>query len=317
MRLFTRLTSTAKGVLWLVRAGGLRQQLRRLDDLAELGRLRLRLAQIEQQVNAIDGRTAAAVGGVLQAVRELGDQAGRGRLEQARDLRAFEDKVRSQNGEDGIIREIFSRIGTTNRFFVEFGVESGAECNCAELVLGHGWQGVFMEADDDHFRALAERYCDRPGVRCVQSVVTSANIEGLLEAGGVPTEFDLLSIDIDGNDYWVWSAVRRYRPRVVVVEYNASFPPPRKWVMKENPGYRWNGTNYFGASLASLTELGRAKGYTLVATDTRGVNAFFVRDDLVTPDRFLDPVAAYHYSPPRYGAGLRGHPPGSGPFVEV
>ena len=147
-------------------------------------------------------------------------------------------------------------------------------------------------------------------------MVTSANIEGLLEANGVPSEFDLLSIDIDGNDYWIWAAIQRWRPRVVVIEYNASFPPPRKWVMQENHAHRWNGTNYFGASLASLTALGRAKGYTLVATDSNGVNAFFVRDELVAPDRFLDPIAAYHFSPPRYGPHQGGHPPGSGPFVE-
>ncbi|QJW99910.1 FkbM family methyltransferase [Frigoriglobus tundricola] len=311
MALIARLRSTVGGMLWLVRAGGLRTRLQRLDEVST------RLDQIERQMETREAASAEAVGSVLQAVRDLGQQSTRGRLEQARDLRAFENRVHSQNGEDGILREILGRIGTTNRFFVEFGVESGSECNCAELVFGQQWHGLFLEAADHYFRSLSERYREHPGVKCVQAIVTSTNIENLLEANGVPTEFDVLSIDIDGNDYWVWSAIRRWRPRVVVIEYNASFPPPRKWVMQEDPTHRWNGTNYFGASLASLAALGRAKGYTLVATDSRGVNAFFVRDELVAADRFLDPVAAYHYSPPRYGPHLGGHPPGSGPSVEV
>jgi hypothetical protein len=210
-----------------------------------------------------------------------------------------------------------NRIGTTNRTFVEFGVESGVECNCAWLALEKEWQGLFLESDDAHFKSLTERYRERHGIRCVQAKVTAGNIESLMEESAVPTEFDVLSIDIDGNDYWVWAAICRWRPRVVIMEYNASYAPPRKWVMKEDVNYRWNGTNYHGASLASLAALGQAKGYTLVATNSTGVNAFFVCDELVTQGKFLDPVVQYHYSPPGFGPYLGGHPPGSGPFVEV
>ena len=84
--------------------------------------------------------------------------------------------------------------------------------------------------------------------------------------------------------------------------------------MAENNDHSWNGTNYYGASLASLGRLGRKKGYSLVATDSRGVNAFFVKDDLMIEGRFLDPAAHFHDSPPRYGAGPCGHPDGSGPI---
>jgi hypothetical protein len=311
MRLLARLKSTLSGTLWLIRAGGLRERLRRLDELSQ------RMSGIEQQLGKLDAASAREAAGALEAVRELERQHALAQLESVRDLRAYEHRVHSQNGEDGILREILNRIGVTNRYFVEFGVESGSECNCAELVFGQKWQGLFLEADDNYFRALAERYREHAGVKCVQSVVTSGNIESLLESGGVPAEFDVLSIDIDGNDYWVWAAIRRWRPRVVVIEYNASFPPPQKWVMAENPAHRWNGTNYFGASLESLAALGREKGYALVATDSRGVNAFFVRADLATPGRFLDPVTAYHFSPPRYGPHRGGHPPGSGPHVEI
>src|SRR5262249_43973652 len=154
---------------------------------------------------------------------------------------------------------------------------------------------------------------DLPGVRCVQGGVTSANVEELLTAYQVPREFDLLSINIAGNEYWVWSAIQQWQPRVVVIGYNAAHPPERRWVMKEDANYRWNGTTYYGASLASLAALADRKGYTLVGTNSTGVNAFFVRKELATPGRFPEPEVRYHYSP----LTVCKHPPGDGPFVEV
>jgi hypothetical protein len=234
---------------------------------------------------------------------------------EAGDLRGYEACVSSQNGEDGILREILQRIGVARRYFVEFGVESAAECNCARLAREEQWAGLFLEADAAHAARLAENYRGHPQVRCARAEVTSANIESLLAAHEVPADFDLLSIDIDGNDYWVWRAVRAWRPRLVVIEYNATHPPPELWVMAENTAHRWDRTGYFGASLASLVALGREKGYTLVATDSTGVNAFFVADEHVTPGRFLDPALHYHFSPLNSPKVPGGYPPRSGPFV--
>jgi hypothetical protein len=231
------------------------------------------------------------------------------------DLRSFERRVYSQNGEDGLLEEIFRRIGTTDRYFVEIGSGDGRECNCARLVLEEAWCGAFVEADPTTYVRLSERYRGRENILCLHERVTSANVESLLAAHGVPRSFDLLSIDIDGNDYWVWKAIREWRARVVVIEFNASHPPPRRWVMKEDPEHRWDGTDYFGASLASLTALGRKKGYVLVTTERQGVNAFFVADELA--DEFVDPAVYFHYSPPRYGSHRGGHPPGTGPFLEM
>jgi hypothetical protein len=303
------LTSALRGALWLVRARGLRASLDacvgRLDNLeSHVEEAARRLAEGTRRDGESSRRAARAI-------------EQRQRWLEARDLRAFERRVYSQSGEDGILEEIFRRIGTETRWFVEFGVESGAECNCARLAMEAGWRGLFLEADPGYFERLAERYRAHEGVRCVRSVVTSSNIERLLEENGVPHSFDLLSIDIDGNDYWVWKAIRRWRPRVVVVEYNGAYPPPQRWVMKENPDYRWNGTTYYGASLASLTALAREKGYALVGTNSIGVNAFFVLAELATPERFLDPVLQYHFSPPAYGQHGGTHPPGSGPYVEL
>ena len=235
----------------------------------------------------------------------------------AGDLRIFERRVSSQNGEDGIIEEIFRRVGVGTRFFVEFGAETGIECNCARLAVEAAWGGLFIEGDAAKFETLGRQYARHVRVQCCHARVSSANIEGIFAGNHVPPEFDLLSIDIDGNDYWVWAAIQNWRPRVVVIEYNASFPPPQLWVMKEDPDHSWDGTNYYGASLASLARLGRQKGYSLVATESRGINAFFVRDDLVIEGRFLDTAAQFHYSAPRYGPHGCGHPERGGSYLEI
>lgn len=233
---------------------------------------------------------------------------------QVGDVRGFESRRFSQNGEDGIIEEILRRIGTDTRYFVEFGVETGVECNCAALARLQGWRGLFIEADPAMSEQLRQNYRSFPEVSCAESFVTSANIEDLLEKYRVPAQFDVLSIDIDGNDYWVWRAIHQWRPRLAVVEYNASKAPLDRWVMAENSQHQWDGTSYFGASLASLMALGRQKGYTLVGTTSNGVNAFFVRDDLIQ-DRFPDAALLYHYSPPRYGFWAGGHRRRNGPHV--
>jgi FkbM family methyltransferase len=245
-----------------------------------------------------------------------GDPAERSRWRRAGDLRAFERRVCSQNGEDGILEEVFRRIGVAGRFCVEIGAGDGGENNTARLIRDAGWGGLLLEASAPRFARLQERYRDRPDVRTARARVNAGNVEQLLREHRVPREFDLLSVDIDRDDYWVWAAVQGWRPRVVVIEYNASRPPPQRWVVKEDPGRAWDGTDHFGASLASLTALGRRKGYTLVGTNSTGVNAFFVLSEAAA-GRFLDAELLYHYSPPRYGPRWDGHPPGTGEWVEV
>jgi uncharacterized coiled-coil protein SlyX len=140
--------------------------------------------------------------------------------------------------------------------------------------------------------------------------VTTENINELLAEANVPPEFDLLSIDIDGNDYWIWQALTDYSPRAVIIEYNASFRPPRAWTMPYNPQHSWDGSNYYGVSLSALEKLGRQKGYRLVGCSSLGVNAFFVRADLVA-GKFpnAEAGARYHYRPPRYNRLYFGHFP--------
>ena len=229
-------------------------------------------------------------------------------------LGAFEHKVFSQNGEDGVLAELFERVGLTNRFFVEFGVEDGREGNAVLLADVAGWSGLFMEADGACYERLARKYAGVPHVVTRQASVTPENINALLDEARVPAEPDLLSVDIDGQDYYVWSAIER-RARVVVVEYNSALPPGASLVeARGHPG--WNRTSGFGAGLDAVVALGRAKGYTLVHLDLAGVNAFFVRDELAAAALGTSRVVR---RAPNYGLTGTGHPDPTTPFpfVEV
>ena len=195
-------------------------------------------------------------------------------------LTEFELRCFSQNGEDGVIAELLARVGVATSFFVEFGVESGREGNCVFLADVLGWSGLFIESDEQQFSELRQKYSANAAVQTLRAAVTANNIERLLGEASVPSELDLLSIDVDGQDYWIWEALRAHRPRIVVIEYNASLPPGRQLVQPGAYAEGWDGTDYFGASLGALCALAERKGYTLAHTDLAAVNAFFVRSDL-------------------------------------
>lgn len=226
--------------------------------------------------------------------------------------------VFSQHDEDGILEEIFRRVGTTDRFFVEFGASNGME-NCSTYMLLKGWRGVWIDGSATAVETIQRNFGfaitdGRLRVRC--AFLTAEGIEQTFDEMGVPEEFDFLSVDIDGNDYWVWQAIARFRPRVVAVEYNATWRDTAVCVVPYEPTRTWNHTSYYGASLKALEELGRAKGYCLVGCNYTGVNAFFVRADLVE-DHFAEPFTSEnHYEPARYWIQMpSGHPPGVGPTV--
>jgi hypothetical protein len=230
-------------------------------------------------------------------------------------------KTYSQSDEDGIIQEIFKRIGTSNRIFVEFGVESGVECNSVKLLV-EDWRGLWLEGSATRIEQIQKNFqafLDERKLGVSEAFVAAENINALLEQGGVTGEIDFLSIDIDSNDYWVWKAITVIKPRVVVIEYNATLRPPLSLVIPYDPARRWDGSNYFGASLEALVRLGSSKGYRIVGCNFSGANAFFVRDD-IAGNHFLDPaMAEEHYEPPRcfFPMLKGGHSPRSGPYVAV
>jgi hypothetical protein len=224
-----------------------------------------------------------------------------------RSLRNFERRHYSQNGEDGVIEEIFRRIGATNRRFVEFGVQDGTQCCTRNLLEAHDWAGVWIECDPAHVVCARSRFRESP-ITVIEAFLTADNIQRVFASAGVPTEPDLMVVDVDGNDYWMWKAVgEHYRPRVVVVEYNGTFGPNARWAMPYDPQHRYDETAYFGASLASFVELARSLGYCLVGCESMGVNAFFVRQDCAV-EQFdgFDRSTRYHYVAPHYD-GWFGH----------
>jgi len=231
-------------------------------------------------------------------------------------LNKHEYQVFSQNGEDGIIQEIFDRVGYTNKYFIEFGVENGLECNSTNL-LYKGWSGLWIEGSEQQCEGVKTRFSDliSDGRLQIQNAFINAeNIQSLFDKANTPIEPDLLSIDIDYNDYYVWDAITKYKPRVVIIEYNSIFRPDTHFVVKYNPNRMWDKTSHYGASLLALEQLGRQKGYCLVGCVFSGSNAFFVREDLVG-EQFESPFTAEnHYEPNRdflfYKAGHpRNHVP--------
>lgn len=208
----------------------------------------------------------------------------------------------SQNDEDGIIQEILNRIGTTDRRFVEFGTGDGLENN-THFLLCQGWSGVWIDGSATNCAAqksVFEWAIRSEKLKSIQAFVTVDNINDVIRDAGVEGEIDLLSIDIDGNDYHIWKAINVVAPRVVVIEYNAYAPPPIQWIMEYDPNYVWDGKSaYFGASLQSLTALADLKRYTLVACNLSGLNAFFVRKDLAS-SHFVNPTIENLYHPRRW-----------------
>ena len=227
-------------------------------------------------------------------------------------INAFERRVYSQNGEDGIIGELFARI-PGRKLFVEIGVEDGLQCNAALLSRHYGWKGVMVEADAECFRKLQRNYSTFSNVTCLRLLVDRENISPALSSLGIPKQLDLLCIDIDGNDYYVWDALKDYRASVVVIEYNATFGPEVSRTIAYDPSHFWQRTRYYGASLKALQRLGERLGYALLATDRRGINAFFVRRDLLATCGFPERTARQAWRPNRLGSLL---PRGGGELVD-
>ena len=214
-------------------------------------------------------RTAALSGGNLPPIQECG-------------LRVF-----SQTDEDGILLRIFGAIGMGTQTFVEFGCADGLENNTANLCLNFGWHGFMADADPASIARArqfhetawnATSWLYRPVIGC--HMVSPENADTLILEAGLRGSIDLLSIDIDSTDYWVWKAIKSVRPRVVVMEVNPAMgdrslvvPYPMKFTRAQHP-------DYYGASLAAYTALGCSLGYKLVALNRLGFNAFFVERDL-------------------------------------
>lgn len=211
-------------------------------------------------------------------------------------LEKYESRVFSQNGEDGIINYLINKIGTINKFYVEIGTENGESCNTRNIREYSNFNGIMI--DSNHSNSDIGLY---------QEFVTSENINELFIKYNVPHRFDVLSIDIDYNTFWVWKSLSNiYKPSIVVIEYNTGFAPPLSVVVPYDENGVWAEDNFYGASLCALDKLGKEKGYTLVYCENRGVNAFFVLDEYVhLLDIEIRDVASV-YKMGNYGDGPNG-----------
>ena len=187
----------------------------------------------------------------------------------------YKRDVYSQTGEDGVIEKIFEVIPQNDRWCVEFGAWDGLFLtNTRYLIEAKGFSSVLIEANKDKFSDLQRNYSQRDNVFTINKSVgfrEDDNLDQILSTTPIPYEFDFLSIDIDGNDFHAWKAISKYRPNVVVIEFNPTIPTHIRFVQPPDPSITQ------GASLLSLVELGKEKGYELVSV--LPFNAFFVREE--------------------------------------
>jgi Methyltransferase FkbM domain len=187
-------------------------------------------------------------------------------------LLQYRKNVTSQMGEDGIIEKIFELIPDTNHWCVEFGAGDGVLLsNTYNLIANKGWASVQIESNVDRYTSLVNTHSDNSNVICIHDSVSfegAATLDNLLSKTPIPTDFDLLSIDIDGNDYHVWEAVHTVQPKVVVIEFNPTIPHQVEFIQPRDRHLNQ------GSSLLALVNLAKRKGYELIAaTDW---NAFFI-----------------------------------------
>jgi hypothetical protein len=197
----------------------------------------------------------------------------------------YEFKVFSQWGEDGIIQWLIREVPIAEPTFIEFGVEDFAESNCRFLLQHDNWRGFVLDGNRkklDRMRDASWFWKHELRSRCAH--ITRENLDALLRESGFGADLGVLSIDVDGVDYWLLDALTAYTPRLLIVEYNALFGDERAITVPYDPAFSRREKHfsdlYFGASLGALTQVADRKGYDLVGVCSAGVNAFFVRRDV-------------------------------------
>jgi hypothetical protein len=236
----------------------------------------------------LQGRIAANQIAARPRIRHLGD---------------VEFRVCSQWGEDGIIEWLCHKIPEVPRSFIEFGVENYVEANTRFLIENRGWRGLVLDGDKTHMEALRhDALYWRHDLTAVPAFITAENINDLIADHGFNGQIGILSVDIDGNDYWVLDAINCVTPAIIICEINGIFGDLRAFTIPYRSDFQrmdahYSG-QYFGCSIAAARKLCARKGYSFVGTNTNGVNAFFVRDDLAPP--IFDAIDEPRAWPPRH-----------------
>jgi len=189
----------------------------------------------------------------------------------------------SQFEEDGILLYIFSLIPPINRTCVEICAGDGRQCNTANLIINHGWWGHLFDGNEEHVRAGEEFFSSNRDTfvyppRFTKAWITAEHVNDQIAQSGARGPIDLLSLDLDGMDYWIWKAITVVQPQVVVCETHNPIPPDKALTVPYDPVFVFESEHYRGASLAAMCKLGREKGYRLIGTHRFGFNAFFMRN---------------------------------------
>jgi hypothetical protein len=213
-------------------------------------------------------------------------------------IAAYEFKVFSQWGDDGIIQYLIHRLEIQNKTFIEFGVEDYLEANTRFLLLHNNWDGLIMDGSKSNMNAVKKTELYWKFNLAVQDAfITCENINDLITHNGFAGEIGILSIDIDGNDYWVWNSISVVNPVIVIVEYNSIFGAGNPWSIPYQANFVRNDAHfsnlYYGSSLLSLCDLAEAKGYYFVGCNDAGNNSYFVRRDKIGPLTPLNPRDGY------------------------
>jgi hypothetical protein len=195
-------------------------------------------------------------------------------------------RIFSQFEEDGILLAIFATIGAKTRKFIDIGAGDGIDSNCANLALNFGWDGLFIDGNPVNISKGREFYNNHPDTwayspRFVEAMVTRENINDLILKADFSGEIDLLSIDIDGNDYWIWDAITCIEPKVVIIETHIEFGL-KSIVVPYEAAYHYPGKHpqYHGASPVAMKKLAEKKGYRLVGSNNYGFNTIYIFKDL-------------------------------------
>ena len=207
-------------------------------------------------------------------------------LENSNDIHDHEFKVFSQWGEDGIIQFLIERVPIKNKIFVEFGIGDYTECNTRFLLKNDNWSGLVIDGSIQNIKKLRQDpLCWQFNLKSECAFIKKDNINQLISKNGISGDIGILSIDIDGNDYWIWSAIDCIQPRIVICEYNSLFGATNKVTTLYSDDFAINKAHfsglYWGASIGGFDYLARQKGYSLVGSNTQGNNIFFVRNDVL------------------------------------
>lgn len=208
-------------------------------------------------------------------------------------LYKYEKRIYSQNDEDGITLHVLSII-PHKKYFVEFGVGDGSECNC-RILKENGYAGIVMDMYGD-------------GKKVFREYITSKNINSVFQKYSIPKDGGILSIDIDSKDFWAWKSLSNdYKFDLVIVEYNSILGYKESKVIPYENSLEWDGTDYFGASIKAFETLGKEKGYMLIYADITGTNLYFLYNK---HRKFIDREMTIKnfYKPPCYGITHTGHP---------